>query len=341
MNEVRELFERLASVEPVASALEILEGAEHRAGHLRRRRTRHMFATIGAITAAAVVVGIVIVTTRTTGGRNGVHVSVTPTTTTAPPAPTAVGVPRYSVDATVLQNAAHGPQLCLSVADSLPPQCGGTPIVGWDWTKVAKKETMHSVTWGDYHLVGAYDGKTFTITEPPTAPHPPRSFALPSFTTPCPTPPGGWVVVDRSHFSIDDYNAFSTAAQDQPDSAGMWVDSTTPVDGAVNLSPETVMTVAFTGNLDVHRAQLRALWGGPICVVQRPHSTAELHLIAQALSGAVGTQLGLHVEYALTDAVNNRVELSALVATPAEQRQLDEKYGSGVVHLTGVFTQVP
>jgi hypothetical protein len=241
----------------------------------------------------------------------------------------------------VLQNATHGPQLCLSVADSLPPQCGGMPIVGWDWTKAAKKETIGAVTWGDYHLVGAYDGKTFTLTEPPTAPHPPRPFKLPSFTTPCPTPAGGWVVVDRSHFSLDDYNAFSGAAQSQPDSAGMWVDNTTPVDGAVNLSPETVFTVAFTGNLDVHRAQLRAIWGGPICVVQRPHSTAELKLISQALSGTVGTQLGLHVEYTAIDAADDRIECSALVATAAVQRFLDSKYGAGTVHLTGIFTPAP
>src|SRR4051812_3796459 len=38
----------------------------------------------------------------------------------------------------VLQNASHGPQLCLGpVAFSLPPQCGGPDIANWDWGKVS------------------------------------------------------------------------------------------------------------------------------------------------------------------------------------------------------------
>ena len=48
----------------------------------------------------------------------------------------------YTVTTTVLESPEHGPQLCLGgVAESLPPQCGGPDIVGWDWESVAGEES--------------------------------------------------------------------------------------------------------------------------------------------------------------------------------------------------------
>jgi len=59
-------------------------------------------------------------------------------------------------------------ELCLgAVAESYPPQCGGIPIVGWDWDAVEGEETASDHTWGAYAVTGRYDGETFTPTADP------------------------------------------------------------------------------------------------------------------------------------------------------------------------------
>ena len=66
---------------------------------------------------------------------------------------------------TVLDDGS-GPQLCLGgVAESLPPQCGGIPLVGWDWGAVEGEESAAGTTWGDFQVVGTYDGEVFTVTD--------------------------------------------------------------------------------------------------------------------------------------------------------------------------------
>jgi hypothetical protein len=53
-----------------------------------------------------------------------------------------------------------GPEACLGgVMTSLPPQCGGTPLVGWDWADhEGEHETQAGVRWGGLLLTGPYDG---------------------------------------------------------------------------------------------------------------------------------------------------------------------------------------
>jgi hypothetical protein len=339
VNELRDLLTRLVDVEPRVNASDMLEAAEQRARQLRVRRIRRRFVAAG--TVAAVIAAIVIVVAsagdRGHAARIAVEPAPTPTTGTPAVAPTQ----QYSVDATVLQDPTHGPELCFAVATSLPPQCKGTPIAGWDWRKVDREESVNGTTWGEFHIVGTYDGTAITITQPATAAHAPPPVTLPSYKTPCPTPPGGWTVVDRSKFSIDAYNAFANAARSQPDAAGLWLDSTTPVDGNTDLFPAQVINVAFTGDLDTHRAELRALWGGPFCVVHHDRSMRELQLIQQALNGDAGRDLGFQNRSASIDEVNNDIRFDALVATPAGQTALDRRYGNGVVHLHGLLTPVP
>lgn len=71
----------------------------------------------------------------------------------------------YQVTATVLEDGKHGPQLCGAVAESLPPQCGGPDIIGWDWETVPS-ESAAGTRWGDYTMVGTWDGERFTLVEP-------------------------------------------------------------------------------------------------------------------------------------------------------------------------------
>ena len=102
-----------------------------------------------------------------------------------------------------------------------------------------------------------------------------------------------------------------------------------------------MINVAFTGDLDARRAELRALWGGPFCVVHHDRSMHELELIVQALNGEVGRDLGLQNRSASIDEVNDDIRFDAMVATPAAQTALDRRYGVGVVHLHGLLTPVP
>lgn len=68
----------------------------------------------------------------------------------------------YEGSFTVLESADHGPELCVQLAASMPPQCRGLPVVGWDWEAVADEETVGGTTWGGWHVTGTYDGERFT-----------------------------------------------------------------------------------------------------------------------------------------------------------------------------------
>ncbi|MGO4785240.1 hypothetical protein [Cryobacterium sp. W22_MBD10_FK3] len=82
------------------------------------------------------------------------------------PRPAAAG--EVLAQATVLQKDGEQPQLCLGgVAESYPPQCGGPPILGWDWATVDQSETASGVTWGSYAITGTWDAAAFTVTQPP------------------------------------------------------------------------------------------------------------------------------------------------------------------------------
>jgi hypothetical protein len=58
------------------------------------------------------------------------------------------GDQRYEGSFTLLESAEHGPELCHEVFTSLPPQCGGPSVVGWDWDAVDGEKTMSGTTWG-------------------------------------------------------------------------------------------------------------------------------------------------------------------------------------------------
>jgi len=89
-------------------------------------------------------------------------------TATAPPAPSASGP--VAAIATVLQEGDSPPELCLGgVAESLPPQCGGPEIAGWDWDTV-EADSAHDTTWGEYAVEGTWDSETFRLTEAAEAP---------------------------------------------------------------------------------------------------------------------------------------------------------------------------
>jgi hypothetical protein len=103
-----------------------------------------------------------------------------------PSAPVPAGPVTTRSLATVMDTGS--PELCLGpVAESYPPQCGGPPLVGWDWQTHGQGmfEQQGDVRWGSYVVTGSWDGTSMTPTEAiPGALYDP---AMPS-ETPTPAP---------------------------------------------------------------------------------------------------------------------------------------------------------
>ena len=199
---------------------------------------------------------------------------------------------RYAVSATVLESPDHGPQLCSSVMESYPPQCGGPDVVGFDWTDVEGVESANGTTWGAYRVVGTWDGERLALTEPPGAPRDGDGAAVPDadFSTPCAAPSGGWGVEDPATATDGAQQAVIEHANAQPDLGALWLDTGAELAGDLpGLTQPAVLNVAFTGDLDRHERELRHLYGGPLCVTRVTRSQAELLQLQQAVHAALGT----------------------------------------------------
>ena len=98
-----------------------------------------------------------------------------------------VAEPRYEVTTTVLDDG-DGAELCLGVvAQSLPPQRSGIPVDGWSWRDVEGEESASGVTWGEFHVVGTFDGEGFALVDAgPPKPYPVEDGDR--FAAPCPSP---------------------------------------------------------------------------------------------------------------------------------------------------------
>ena len=256
------------------------------------------------------------------------------------PAPAPAEGQRYTATGTVLESPEHGPQLCAGVQDSYPPQCGGPDIMGWDWDAVSGEESASGTTWGEYTVVGTWDGAALTLTEPPSAP---RRDDAPDgadrFATPCPEPAGGWQVVDEATATDAAMQEAIEHARAQPDVAGVWVDQSInpdagrePVDEeAMNDPGRLVLNVTFTGDLERHETELRQRWGGALCVSEAPASMADLEVIRREVEEEVGEAM----TSSSIDEVRGRVEIGVYVDDGLQAR-FDERYGEGVV-LVGSF----
>lgn len=241
--------------------------------------------------------------------------------------------PRYAVDATVIDGTDGGPVLCTLVQPSLPPSCGGIPIRNWRWRDVKGEETVAGVTSGRYRLVGAYDGDSFFLTErpgPPTPPPPPPEAF--KFSIPCAAPEGGWRNVDPAAATEAARVQVGVSASQAPDYAGLW---------RVDTAGVVVLTAAFTGDLARHEAELRAHWGGGLCVVRHPYSLRQLRDIqADLSSGDPVRAFGLRPVTIGVDEARNRVELTAVVVEDDTRRAIDARYGPSAVVATSLLRRV-
>jgi hypothetical protein len=253
---------------------------------------------------------------------------------TAGPSTSAGGAgPLYEADGTVLDDPTGGPRLCLGIAlTSLPPRCGSIPLAGWDWRTVAGERTVAGTTLGDYHVVGTYDGESFAVVDVGPSDHEESAFEGESdFSSPCPEPPGGWVVRDPDHASQEDDGPAVAYARAQPDYVSFWVTHLDPAQ--LEFSP-VIVNVVFTGGAERHEAEIRKVWNGPLCVVERDVPTArELGRLRKEVEAGLD-DLGLEMLWSSGPDVEPVIEIGVVVdAEGRAQAALDERYGAGVVRL--------
>jgi len=219
---------------------------------------------------------------------------------------------------TVLDDG-DGPELCLGgVADSLPPQCGGPKITGWDWAVHEMHEDQAGVKWGDFHVTGTFDGTSFAVSEAiPAALY--DALAVPDeepLGTPCAEPEGGWVV-DQALTSSEAMDATLTAASALPGYAMAWLDG-------------NVINVAVTGDPAAAEATLRETWGGGLCVSEAAHTEAELQAIQTELNALPGM---LHTGSRRPD----HLELHVVLDDGSIQQWVDQEHGEGMVTVTSAL----
>jgi hypothetical protein len=311
------------------------------AGAARRRGRRRQARTAG--TVALLLVAVVAPLTpavRTLWERSTSPPSVGAPTQAAP------SRPRYQTTSMVLQSRDHGSELCLGdVADSFPPLCRGVPITNWRWDQVKGQQAAGGTTWGTYHLVGTYDGTSFTVirVNPPQPPPTPQPSAAERFKdepkSPCSEPKGGWPVPDPARRSERYLDPVTRAARAQPDFAGLWLSYLKPMGHNVAEDPgEFVLNLAFTGELARHQAQLRPLWGGRLCITRQQRSYRQLLRIQHELQGTVGTELGLRVLSTGIVEDANAVNLQVVVLDTQTRKAIDARYGAGAVQATAALT---
>ena len=238
---------------------------------------------------------------------------------------------RFRFAGTVLEGPEHGPQLCSVVATSYPPQCGGPDVVGWSWDGL-DAASSGGTTWGNYVVVGTWDGRRLHLTEPARVddggsgrPAPARK---PDFSTPCAPPEGGWRPVDLDRTTTEAFERVAALAAESPELAGLWIDQ--PPDGD-NDPTGMVVNARFTDRLAANERELREVWGGALCVSAASRTQAELESVQRTLAdlpGFVGSG---------PDVIAGVVDAQVYVATERAQRELDERFGPGVVRLAGVL----
>lgn len=174
---------------------------------------------------------------------------------------------RYEGTFTVLESGKHGPELCHLVAASLPPQCGGVPVRGWNWDAVEGEQAVSGTRWGSWRVTGTYEGAHFTLTQSPG----PAQLAssgedAPDFSPACDEPD----VVDPTQGGAEweamsqDYGPFEI-----PNLAAIWLSAAGEKGGRF---VGNVVVLPGAGQAATER--VRAHYGGYLCVVEREGPTA-------------------------------------------------------------------
>lgn len=250
--------------------------------------------------------------------------------------PKTQGAQEYEATATVLQKKNEKPMLCLgAVLTSYPPQCGDVPITNWDWAAVEQETDHPLVTWGHYHVRGTYDGKTFTLTADPTPPGKPDTEPNEPMDIPCEAPEGGWVAPEPARATHETMEATNVRAERLPGFAGLWIGYERDNPRESDDPTELVLNVAFTRDLAAREADLRETWGGSLCLVRYERSMKELERIRDDLMNGAAEELGLQMLGIGAAGDRNVVNLDVVVVYPDTEEKLADRYGEGVIEVSG------
>ncbi len=203
--------------------------------------------------------------------------------------------------------------------------------MNWDWWAVEGEETAGGTTSGSYHVMGLYDGETFTVTDVgPYEDDPSVRETDPSPRAPCDEPAGGWTAPDPAH-NTHDVGAAAAYASSQPDYSTSWNTHLEP--DLLEFSP-VILNVVFTGDPELHEAELRKVWDGPLCVVARDVATARtLARIRKEVEGGLD-DLALQMFWSGGPGVDPVIEIGVVADIGGKaQAALDARYGPRVVRL--------
>jgi len=257
----------------------------------------------------------------------------------------------------VVRDEGRGAELCVGgVAESLPPQCGGPTLVGWDWSDhEGGYERLAGITWGEFVVIGNYDAAAdeFFPTDVVAAreAHVRPGFEPLGDTTPCPEPTGGWRVVDEGMTTdaarqevferAASIEGYSSAWVDQSRNPASLVDPNAITDSlawelAMNDPLLTIVNVTVVGDPGEVESGLREVWGGMLCVSTAKRTDAELqevidHLLATTDGVLVIGRAGME-EY---------IEMQVIHDDGSLQDRLDAEYGDGVVRVSSALVPVP
>lgn len=246
--------------------------------------------------------------------------------------------------ALVLEDRSHGPQICLGgVLDSLPPQCGGPDLIGWNWRQLAGFENRSGTRWGEFVVVGSFDpaANTLSLTRPavPADEYDGPGFSdrepEPVWSTPCPEPAAGWRVIDPDLTTRESQDRTRRAARSRPDFGQLWLDqSINPAleDGfdsedelAMNDPTMLILNISVTGNVEEAEADLRTTWGGALCVSKARHTARELSAVQNKISRTPG--------FLSTGTSRDAVEVGVVWDDGSLQADYDAKYGAETVNV--------
>lgn len=214
-----------------------------------------------------------------------------------------------------------GPKLCSLVLQSLPPQCGdGVALADWRWPDRGV-ERRNKTTWGDFAVVGTYDGVRFRVEKTVERAAPPDTKKRPSFDTPCPKPAGGWRAPDPTRATQETMERAIRLAERRPGHADTWVDE----QGSYGDPVRTVLNISFTDDLEGAERAIRKVWGGPLCVSKGDRSHAEL--------AAIHAELRRTPDLLSTGFQFGHVNLTVVHDDGTLQRELDQRYGTGLVRV--------
>ncbi|UMG93499.1 hypothetical protein [Nocardioides sp. TF02-7] len=260
--------------------------------------------------------------------------------------PAADGVVTTGGPVTVLDDG-DGPELCLAgVMESLPPQCGGPRLLGWDWAAHRGDfEARSGTRWGDFVVTGSFDGTALTPTEvvPAREHDTPPVPDEPVWHTPCPEPAGGWAPVDEATTTERAQQAAIRLAERLPGFGGLWLDQSinpaadagpSGIEGelAMNDPRHTILNVSVTDDLAAAEAAIREVWGGPLCVSEAAMTAHEIRRIGHELGDLPGV-----LSYGGS---SHPVDASVVFDDGTLQAWADQTYGEGTVVISSALVPV-